>query len=204
MMENPARHKWNRHWRERRGRVEEPDSWLQRALPLLPAAGRALDLAGGAGRNALWLAELGWRVTVVDIAEEGLSLLSEEAARRGAPVSVQHCDLEAGFCAPDGPFDLVLLFFYLHRPLLPALCDAVAPGGVAVVRTFSSAGDFPEGPGNPAYALEPGELLRLFDEWEILLHEEGLEPAKRGGSLAGIVARRPEAQARTTGASPCA
>jgi len=60
-----------------------------------------------------------------------------------------------------------------------------------VVRTFSRAGSFPGGLANSDFVLNPGELLELFSGWEILLHEEGLEPSKKGGSLAGIVARRP-------------
>jgi len=60
-----------------------------------------------------------------------------------------------------------------------------------VVRTFSRAGSFPGGLDNPDFVLNPGELPDLFSGWEILLHEEGLEPSKKGGSLAGIVARRP-------------
>jgi serine/threonine protein kinase len=79
----------------------------------------------------------------------------------------------------------------LHRPLLPQLLQAVRPGGVAVLRTFSSAGAFAGGPGNPAFVLRPGELLEIFAGWDILLHEEGIEPSRKGGALAGIVARRP-------------
>jgi hypothetical protein len=72
------------------------------------------------------------------------------------------------------------------------LRESLRPGGIAVIRTFSSAGPFPGGPENKDIVLRPGELLEIFSGWEILLHEEGLEPSeKKGGSLAGIVARRP-------------
>lgn len=59
------------------------------------------------------------------------------------------------------------------------------------MRTFSRAGNFPGGPGNPDFSLNSGELPALFDGWQVLLHEEGLDEAHRGGGLAGIVARRP-------------
>ncbi len=190
-MENP-RQKWNRHWGERAERSEGPDSWLLRALPFIPLSGTALDIACGAGRNALFLAGRGWRVTGVDLSEVGLAQLQREASAVGVPIVTSCIDLEAAPVLPSGPFDLVLQFFYLQRDLFPALLQAVRPGGVAVVRTFSAAGDFPTtGPRNPDIVLRPGELLQRFAGWEILLHEEGVEPSKKGGGLAGIVARRP-------------
>lgn len=185
------REKWNRHWREKKGEFAEPDAWLLRSLPFLPPADRALDVACGGGRNALFLAAKGWRVTAIDMAEEGLALLADDAAQRNLAIDARQADLEVDPVLPAGPFGLVLLFFYLQRSLFPHLLGAVAPGGVAVVRTFSAAGNIPGGPENPDFVLRPGELLELFAGWEILLHEEGVEPAKRGGALAGIVARKP-------------
>ncbi|MBW2688610.1 MAG: hypothetical protein JRC99_01615, partial [Deltaproteobacteria bacterium] len=61
-----------------------------------------------------------------------------------------------------------------------------------VLRTFSCAGSFVGGPDNPDFVLRPGELLEIFSGWDVLFHEEGLEPSSKGGSVAGIVARRPE------------
>jgi len=185
------RHKWNRRWRERATDPIVPDPWLVKVRPLLPTAGQALDLACGRGGNALFLAEQGFSVTALDIAEEALAQLADEAARRGLTLQTRRADLEADLRLPAKAFELVLDFFYLHRPLLPQLLATVRPGGMAVLRTFSLAGPFPGAPSNPEFALRPGELPELFTGWEILLHEEGLEPSKKGGSLAGIVARRP-------------
>jgi tellurite methyltransferase len=180
---------WNKVWHERGEERLRPDSWLIRALPLLPP-GQVLDVACGRGRNALLMAEKGYAVTAVDASAEGLSQLAEEAGQRGLTIVTLRQDLEAEPDLPKEMFDVVLLFFYLQRTLIPALKQAVRPGGVAVVRTFSHAGPWAGGPGHPEYALEKGELPELFAGWEILLHEEGLEQSHRGGSLAGIVARR--------------
>jgi len=188
-MDNP-RATWNSRWREKADDPWEPDPWLLKIQPLLPA-GRALDIACGRGRNALYLAEQGFSVTAIDVSEEALAQLTAEVARRNLPVETRCVDLEADPQLYADTFDLVLDFFYLHRPLLPSLRKAVRPGGVAVLRTFSSAGHFPGGPENPDIVLRPGELLEIFAGWEILLHEEGIEPSRKGGSLAGIVARRP-------------
>ncbi|MEZ4484481.1 MAG: methyltransferase domain-containing protein [Syntrophotaleaceae bacterium] len=192
---------WNLIWRQRRQKPLICDPWLQRVLPLLPP-GRALDIACGRGRNALLLAEAGYAVSAVDASPQALAQLSEEARRRGLVIDTALQDLEQAPRLPVAAFDLVLQFFYLQRSLFEALRGAVRPGGVAVVRTFSHAGDFANGPGNPDYVLEVGELLRVFAGWEILLHEEGLDEAERGGGLAGIVARKPTT-AREGGA-PCA
>jgi tellurite methyltransferase len=188
---NDTHSRWNERWQEKADDSFDPDPWLLKTFPLLPG-GRALDLASGRGRHALFLAEQGLSVTAVDISEEALKQLNLEAARRRLVVDTRQIDLESTPRLPKETFDLVLAFFYLHRPLLPQLRRAVKPGGVAVLRTFSSAGSFPGGTGNPAFVLRPGELLDIFAGWEILLHEEGLEPSRKGGSLAGIVARRPQ------------
>lgn len=183
-------HRWDRRWRDKLDSPFLPDPWLLKVLHLLPT-GRALDIASGRGRNALFLAERDWSVTAIDRSREALAQLEREAVRRHLPVETVRFDLEAEPRLPAGDFDLVIDFFYLHRPLLPAILRAVSPGGAAVVRTFTSAGPFAGGPGNPDFVLDPGELLATFAGWEILLHEEGLEPSRKGGALAGIVARRP-------------
>lgn len=181
---------WNQKWRERAAEDWIPDPWLERVLPLLPA-GRALDLACGRGRNALLLAEYGFAVTAVDGSAEGLALLGEESRRRGLKLSLRQQDLEAEPQLPVAAFEVVIDFFYLQRSLFPALKAAVVPGGVVVMRTFSAAGGFPGGPRRKDFILNPGELLELFGDWEVLLHEDGLESSRKGGGLAGIVARKP-------------
>lgn len=191
---NEIRDKWNARWREKAAIVDwQGDPWLQRIMPLL-RPGRVLDVACGSGRNALFLAERGFTVTAVDLSREALALLNREADRRELAIATRLVDLEAAEPPlPPGPFDLVIDFFFLYRPLLPLLAKRVRPGGLLVVRTFSRAGSFSGGPDNPDFSLAPGELLGICQGWEVLLHEEGLEPAHQGGSLAGIVARRPTA-----------
>jgi SAM-dependent methyltransferase len=192
---------WNKVWQEREQKPLLFDPWLKRALPLLPQ-GKLLDIACGRGRNALPMAELGYAVTALDASSQGLSQLAEEAQCRGLAITTLQQDLEQNPRLPRAAFDVVLQFFYLQRSLFDAVRDAVRPGGVAVVRTFSRAGNFAGGPGNPDYVLEVGELLTLFQGWEILLHEEGLDEAERGGGLAGIVARKP--RLKTGGDVSCA
>ncbi|MFO7765169.1 MAG: class I SAM-dependent methyltransferase [Pelovirga sp.] len=187
-----SQEKWNQRWQEKASSAEwQADQWLVQTLPYLPDTGTALDLACGMGRNALCLAERGYRVTAVDFSEVALNLLRQAVMPGKGHIDVIQADLEAAnFQFPQGPFDLVLQCYYLYRPLLPALLEAVRPGGFAIIRTFSRAGEEQFGPVNKGISLAPGELLHLFSEWDILLYEEGLEPSRKGGSLAGIFARK--------------
>ncbi|MBD1400354.1 methyltransferase domain-containing protein [Pelovirga terrestris] len=194
-----SREKWDQRWQEKAALpAGQPDDWLLRVLPHLPDLGEALDLACGMGRNALVLARAGYQVTAVDFSPVALDLLSGVAAQEGLPVAVECADLETGdYRVAPASYDLGLQFYYLHRPLLPLLQDAVRPGGYMVVRTFSQAGEERFGPVNREISFAPGELLNLFSNWEILLYEEGLEPSRKGGSLVGLFARKQNGSADT-------
>jgi len=181
---------WDARWRQKQGDLL-PDPWLVKIANLLPAAGDCLDIACGRGRNALWLAERGWRVTCIDKSSVGLEAAGREAERRGLKIHLERQDLEETPVLPVNSCDLLLQFFYLHRALFPALLEAVRPGGMILLRTFSHAGPFAAGSLSKDFVLEPGELLELCSGWAVLCHEEGLEASRKGGSLAGILARRP-------------
>lgn len=182
--------KWNSRWREQMGDELVADPWLIEVIDLLPV-GSVLDLACGRGRNALELARRGYNVTAVDQSDEALAQLATMAENESLPIDCLCSDLETQPPTLKQDYAAALCFFYLHRPLLPWLLATIKFGGVAVFRTFSSAGSFPPGDLNPQFVLNPGELLTIFCGWEILRHEEGLEPSRKGGSLASIVARKP-------------
>jgi len=187
---------WNERWLAKAGEPLRPDPWLFKILPLLPV-GKLLDVACGRGRNALFLASRGYAVHAIDASAEALTQLRTEAATFSYDIETSEVDLEDAPALAVSAYDVVLVFFYLQRNLFPVLMESVRPGGVMAVRTFSNAGSFPGEPRRKEFVLAPGELLRIFSGWEILLHEEGMEPSSKGGSLAGILARRPIA-------SPCA
>ncbi|MFO7576830.1 MAG: class I SAM-dependent methyltransferase [Pelovirga sp.] len=187
-----SQQEWNERWQEKSVDADwQPDPWLQRIVPFLPR-GSALDVACGMGRNAVYLAEQGFAVTAVDLSNVALDLLRREAQRRELEIDIRQVDLEGEAQLPAGSFDLVIQFFFLHRPLLMPLLDKVRPGGFAVLRTFSRAGSARFGAVPDAISFAPGELFDLFSGWDLLVHEEGLEPSKKGGTLAGVVARRKE------------
>lgn len=185
-----SKEKWDQRWQEKETLPLLPDPWLLRARPFL-SGGAALDIACGRGRNALYLVDQGYTVTGIDISGQGLKMLAEEAANRGQTLHLLQRDLERPATLPRGPFDLICMFFYLQRALLPKIKQFVTPGGIVILRTFSTVGRAPEGPSAPDIVLNPGELIEVFANWDVLLYEEGLERSRNGAGLAGIVARKP-------------
>ncbi len=166
-----------------------PSGLLRRWLPDLPR-GRALDVATGLGRNALFLARAGYRVDAIDISPTGLRAAQRRARRRGLRVRWIEADLDA-YQIPKAQYDLVVNAFFLRRRLLSALKSAVRPGGVMIVETHL-AYRAPRSRATAERRLRPGELRRRFRGWEILDLEEGRFGEGGGQRLLGrIVARRP-------------
>jgi len=164
-----------------------PSDWLLSALPHLPR-GTVLDVACGRGCNALSLARLGWRVVALDRDEDALLVLESRAASYGIAVTTLSMDLEACERLPAGPFDVVVVFNYLHRPLFPALRQAVRPGGAIVYETFTMDQARLGRPTNPDFLLRPGELVAQFDGWSVLDSREGIFS---GRAIASLAARKP-------------
>ncbi len=151
-----------------------PSTWLVENGDLLPPGGRALDLACGAGRNALLLAAAGFAVRAVDRDERKIAPLRSTAARLKLPVDVEVLDLETpGLDLGTDQYDLILGVHYLHRPLFDAVVRALAPGGLLLYETFTVEQASRGKPTNPAFLLERGELRRLVAPLKILRQREG-------------------------------
>lgn len=166
----------------------EPSQWLLESLSLIPRDGTVLDVACGRGRHALLLARSGWRVHAIDRDLAALEDLRATAEAAELPITIEVLDLEDGTPSLGHQrYGGVVVFNYLHRPLLPAIIDAIAPGGVLVYETFT-AGQAERGhPKNPAFLLQQGELPQLVKPLEILRSREG---EFDGNLLASIVAAR--------------
>ncbi|HKA91193.1 MAG TPA: class I SAM-dependent methyltransferase [Haliangiales bacterium] len=193
-MATDDRGRWNERWRARDHTVaDEPSTWLVSLAPHLPARGRALDVAGGAGRHAVWLARRGLDVTLVDVSDEALALADRAAAAAGVPLALVRGDLDADPDAlPAGPWDVIVCFHYLDRPLLPRLAAALAPGGVLVFcqPTRRNLERHPR-PG-PAHLLDEGEAAAFARGLEIVVSEEGwLDEGRHEARLVARRARRP-------------
>ncbi|HMD48313.1 MAG TPA: methyltransferase domain-containing protein [Bryobacteraceae bacterium] len=150
------------------------------------APGAALDLACGPGRNSLYLAEHGWRVTAVD----GSPVAIERLLTNNPSIDACIADLEAGeFTVPPDAFHLVLSCYYLQRDLIPLMKAALRPGGLLIVIVNLAGADQPRG--SPTRA-SPGELASFFDGWPILHCREG-EPGECGHrhAVAELVTQKP-------------
>ncbi len=148
--------------------------------------GAALDLASGPGRNALFLAERGWRVTAVDSSPVAIELLRG----RNPSIDAQLADLETGeFEILPQAFDLVLSCYYLQRSLIPAMQSALRPGGLLIMVVRLADVGQPQGTPTRAY---PGELRAFFDGWRILRYWEGDRGAlDHRHAVAEVVVQKP-------------
>lgn len=154
-----------------------PARFLQESLSRLPG-GSALDIACGSGRNTLYLAAHGYHVDAVDYDGDALAHLQKTARAHRIPhVSVQRLDMETGDGPPEFPaehYDLILVFFYLYRPLFPALLQALKPGGVLLYETFLLDNHLKRGhPRRREFCLAPNELLHLTPGMRLLHYDEG-------------------------------
>jgi SAM-dependent methyltransferase len=152
--------------------------------------GRALDLACGAGRNALWLAENGWEVTAVDGAPTAVETLRHRASQRRVRVEARVANLiSAAFEIGESSWDLILMCFYLQKSLFePAKAGVRPDGAVLAIVHIAEVSEQPTG-----HQLRSGELLASFADFEILHYYEG-EPrdSEHKRRVAEIVARRPQ------------
>jgi SAM-dependent methyltransferase len=169
-------------------RLWRPAPFLEEVLPQI-LRGRALDLAAGAGRDAVFLALSSFEVEAWDIDAEALARADRLARRHRVAIATTVCDLERGLPPiPAARFDLVVCFRYLHRPLFPLMAGALAPGGHLVYETYRVGQERFGRPMRERFLLQPGELARAFASLDILRHEE---PDPPGGPLtARLLARR--------------
>jgi SAM-dependent methyltransferase len=144
-----------------------------------------LDLAAGRGRHALFFAERGHKVTAVD---RDLSNLP------GDPnVERLQADLEDGSPWPlaGRRFGAVVVTNYLHRPLMPSLLEAVAPGGVLLYQTFMVGNERFGKPSRPEFLLKDGELLELVrGKFSVIAYEARLISEPAMAMVQRIAARR--------------
>jgi SAM-dependent methyltransferase len=165
---------------------------VMRALGVRPGM-RVADVAAGRGRHALLLAAAGFLVTAFDRDAAAMARVRDLAARCDWSLTTEVRDLEAeGADLGDAAFDAIVVTHYLHRPLFPAIVRALAPGGVLLYETFTTAQALRGKPTNPAFLLEPGELPRLVAPLEVLRAREG---DVDGRMVASVVARKADASA---------
>ncbi len=183
---------WNERYSRGEHIIAEPMPLLVRVASELQP-GRALDLACGMGRHAIFLAERGWQVTAIDASHVGIELARAAARERSVEVDWRVADLERGsFEIEAEAYDLIGVFYYLQRDLFPQIRTGARRGGIVIsaIHMVDASPDIKQM--NPSFLLEPGELRAEFHGWEILHDYEGT-PTEGGHHrrTAELVARKP-------------
>jgi tellurite methyltransferase len=189
------RKKWNSRYAEGAyARRTHPSRLLVDALQDWPEpSGRALDIACGAGRNALYLAERGFQVTGLDSSDQALDRARRTAADHNLTVQWREQDLDE-LTELNGPYALICMVRYVNVPLLRLAAQCLVPGGLLVVEQHLRTDPGVIGPQNPAFRLAPGELGQQLADLEMVEHWEGdtEDPDGRPVALARAIARCPD------------
>ena len=183
------RERWNATWRERAGELETPAAFLVEHAHLLPAKGKALDIAGGAGRHAVWLARRGLDVTLVDVSDVAITRAETKAAGAGVKLRARRVDLDEPLdLAPL--YDLVVIVHYLSREQRDAYAHLLVEGGLLVYVQQTVVNLERHARPSRRFLVEEGELAAWARGigFEIVAEREGWNDD--GVHEAAVIARR--------------
>ena len=167
--------------------LHQPAQFLTENIDLLPR-GRALDVAMGTGRNAIYLAKMGFDVEGVDTSYQDMDEAVARAREVGVSIKTRVEDLEKIPYIDEEAYDLVICFNYLQRSLMPQMKNWVKLGGMLVYETFIVDHARFGKPRNPDYLLRHNELLHIFRDFRVLRYREGIFGGKK--AIASILAQK--------------
>ena len=188
-MSEADRKKWDTRYRAGEyGSRTHPSTLLTEWVPTL-TRGRALDVASGIGRNALYLAKLGFEVDAIDISTAALDRLSDTAKSQGVNVTCIQADLDAADLPADS-YDLIVMVRYTNAELIARLLPKLTSSGFFLCEEHLATEREVIGPSNPAFRMAANELLHLAGNLRVLFYKEGVveDPDGRLAALAQIVA----------------
>lgn len=189
-MSKQDRNKWNQRYAESSYHKNNPVTLVEDWLPGIPV-GRALDVACGAGRNAIFLAQAGYQVDAIDISPVGLSLARKNAENLGLSINWIEQDLDQAYPF-DTAYDLIIVMWYVNLELITRLCDCLAPGGYLICEEHLITDQEVIGPTSLNYRVAPGELREAVSGVGVLLYEESIEMNAEGDQVASarVVVRK--------------
>jgi tellurite methyltransferase len=144
-------------------------------------AGRALVLACGAGRNALFLASQGFGVDAVDVSTVAIDMARAEATNRGLSMDWHVADV-AEFDLGEGRYDVITMIRYTNRAIWPRLVNALAENGWLVMEQHLRTRHEVAGP-SEEFRLAPGELLDAFDGLRVIKYAEEYGESPTSGRM---------------------
>lgn len=185
-MADEDRARWDARWsRASEGRAAP--AWLDELDDELPRRGRALDVAAGTGRVALWMAARGLVASAVDVSPVGLAIAADAACAAGLALETIALDLEAA-PLPDGPFHLIACFHYRQPALFAAMRKRLAPGGVLVAELATVQNLERHARPSRRWLAEPNELLAAAEGLFVAYYREAWLDDRH---VARLAARRP-------------
>ncbi len=184
---NEARDRWEQRYRTGTPPEEASRFIVENAHRI---GGRVLDIAGGAGRNALFLARAGASVHVIDISFAALRHTMIQANEQRLAVEAIQADLES-YWLPACAYDAIIVVRYLQRSLLGQIRRALRPGGTLLYETFLLRQQEIGRTRHPEFLLEDGELRAAFADFDIQTYREGLLDTDPPAYLAQLAARKP-------------
>ncbi len=189
-MSKQDRDKWNQRYAEDSYRKTNPVTLVSDWLPKIPV-GRALDVACGAGRNAILLAQTGFEVDAIDISREGLYRVRQAAEEQGLSINWIEHDLDEPY--PFEPiYDLIVVMWYVDLGLVSRLCECLKPGAYLVCQEHLVTEQKVIGPTGTNFRVAPGMLREAVSGLDVLLYEESIETIPEGGQVASarLVAKK--------------
>jgi len=177
---------WEEHYRNAPvDRLQLPDELLTGNRALL-TGGLALDIATGSGRNAMFLAECGYRVIAVDRAPSAASSVRRQALDSGLHLETAAADMLDVNLGSER-FDLIANFYFLERDLTPRIKLGLKTGGLIFFETFTSHGISRDDPRYRKFLIDPNELLTMFKDFFIMFYFERIQGGK---AVASLVAKK--------------
>ncbi len=189
-MSKQDRIKWNQRYAEGSYNKNNPVTLVEEWLPRLPV-GRALDVACGAGRNSLLLAQAGYQVDAIDISSEGLNQARQNAENQGLKINWIEQDLDQAYRF-DTDYDVIIVLWYVNPGLISRLCDCLAPGGYLLCEEHLITDREVIGPTSSDYRVAPGNLRQAVSGLDVLLYQESIEMNSEGEHVASarVVAKK--------------
>lgn len=166
----------------------EPAQFLVENADLLPK-GRALDVAMGNGRNAVYLARMGCEVEGIDISAQAVNRAMQLVRKSGVNIRAKVADLEGNYHIEKCVYDLIICFNYLQRSLIQQMKDGLRSGGMVVYETFIVDQVQFGKPKNPDHLLKHNELLDFFRDFRCLRFREGIFESRK--AVSSIIAEKP-------------
>ena len=163
--------KWELRYRNTEIEATSPAKVLADGSHLLPSSGKALDLACGAGKNAIFLAKQGLNVDAFDNASVIIRKLSQYAKQHDLKLNAQVFDIEKNILPPN-TYDVIIVSYFLERDIFPSLLNALRADGLLFYQTWSQEKVSTQGPSSTRFRLAKGELLQLCNGLDLLLYRE--------------------------------